>query len=174
MESMLQVVAVPKITGKGLLVSDRLGLLHRHHRTVVDTSRQLRQMPTGCNSQITLERIGRDLGELPDGRHAEGQESLFGHRTDAPQRPDSHRMEEAEFVASIYFDNTWARLNARPRRSRLGRLGGQLGDELGSADSDRAAQPHLLEHAASDGAPHAGPVPEKAYRSGYIKERLVE
>jgi hypothetical protein len=83
-------------------------------------------------------------------------------------------VEEREDLAGLHQLDSQARLGTVAPDSRLGRLGGQLGDELRRGDADGAGELLLLPHGGPDGGRDRGAVPVEPTGPGDVEERLVE
>ncbi len=141
----LQGVEAVVVAGEGLLVADRLRPLVRHDVAIVDAHRQPAQMRPVGGTQ------GRDGSPLVDARQLadrvdpEAVQLLEGLGADPPQRLHRQRVEEREDLAVVDDLDAEPWLRAVRSDAGLGRLGGQLGHELGGGHPHRAREALLVE-----------------------------
>ena len=143
------------IGGEGLLVADGLDALVRDHRSVIDPVRQRVEVPAAGVADRGHEGGQGQRGEVPDRRHAEAVEALVGLGPDPPEGPHRERVEERQLAADRHHDDAAARSDTVERGDRLGRLGGELGQELRRGDAHRAGQPLLVQYGVPDLQPRS-------------------
>ena len=114
------------------------------------------------------------LAELADGVDPEAVQLLEGLGADPPQRLHRQRVEEREDLAVV--DDLDAEPWFRTVRSDagLGRLGGQLGHELGGGHPHRAREALLVEDGGPDLGADRRPVTVEPACARDVEERFVE